>query len=95
MQVNCSGRFLIGNSMIANSMEPEISPSYFFVSFVAKESCVKAKSPALAAQGFSLKKQLDGVSQWDGIFRLQIAQTTDVLTQGLIFGHQHCRSQLQ
>jgi hypothetical protein len=38
--------------MIANSMEPEISPSCFFVSFVVKESCVKAKSPALAAQGF-------------------------------------------
>lgn len=74
-------------------MEPETSPSYFFVRLWLKKAVLKQRALRLRHRAFSFaKKQLDGVCQWDGIFRLQIAQTTDVLTQGLVFGHQHCRS---
>jgi len=62
------------------------------VSSVAK----KAKKPCALAQGLPFaEKKLDSVGQRDGVLRLQIAQPAHVLTQSLVRGHQHCRSQLQ
>lgn len=81
-------------SLIANSTDQKTSPSCYFV--VKAGIALKAKSPALLAQGLPFaKKKLDSVSQRDSVLRLQIAQPAHVLTQGLVLGHQHCRSQLQ
>jgi hypothetical protein len=60
-------------------------------------SVVKKQKKALrTCTGLAFRQEkLDSVGQRDGILRLQIAQPAHVLTQSLVLGHQHCRSQLQ